>query len=218
MKIDMHLHTVYSGDSTVTLKEIEQWVKRRGLDGVAITDHNRIKGALKIKNALSSKMLIIPGLEITTNAGHVLAYGISEVVPRGLSIAETIEKIKEQGGVSVAPHPHRFYTGIGADATLANKFDGVEVVNGASRREDNRRARELAERMHVGMTGGSDAHLPEYIGKGWTLFEEGDVDDCLAQIERSTTAAYGDGRTFSETVRYVTRAVSLWLKRGMRRI
>ncbi len=111
MKIDMHIHTSYSPDGMVEPVEVLKIAKKLGLSAVAITDHNEIKGALKAKNA---KIIdVIVGEEVSTSAGHVLAYNIQSLIPRGLSVAETIDKIHECGGIAVIAHPYRFWSGVG---------------------------------------------------------------------------------------------------------
>ena len=100
--MDLHVHTCYSYDATTTLREVVAYAKKRGLDGVAITDHDTLRGALRLIQ--ESEFIIIPGVEITTRQGHVLALNITTPIPSRLDLSETIHKIHDAGGIAVAPH------------------------------------------------------------------------------------------------------------------
>ena len=113
MKIDLHIHSIYSSDGTLEIKEILKLARKIGLDAIAITDHNEIKGALKAK-----KMNIIPvirGIEISSKEGHILAYGVDCKIPRDLSVEETIDRIRDCSGIAVAAHPYRYWSGLGEE-------------------------------------------------------------------------------------------------------
>ena len=106
----MHVHTKYSSDAFITPEELVIYSKKQGLDGVAITDHDTVSGLRefsKIKN-----LLIIPGVEITTKQGHVLAINVNTTVKTGLSFAETIDQIHDAGGLAIVAHPTAFFKGI----------------------------------------------------------------------------------------------------------
>ena len=93
LKIDLHVHTTYSYDSLITPKELIFYAKRCGLDGVAVTDHDRINGALKI--AKETDFLIVPGIEISSLNGHIIGLNVDELVPPELSVDETLDRIHE---------------------------------------------------------------------------------------------------------------------------
>ena len=86
LKIDFHVHTCYSQDSSITLKQVVLFAKKRGLDGVAITDHNTVKGALKLK---TKEIIIVPGIEVSTSQGHLLGINVTTPIPAKLGIEET---------------------------------------------------------------------------------------------------------------------------------
>lgn len=109
LKIDLHVHTCYSSDSLIKPEELVLYAKRCGLDGVAITDHGRIDGALKI--AKETDFFILPGIEIECLDGHVLGLNVQEVIPPKLTNAEAVERIHEAGGIAVACHPVAFFKG-----------------------------------------------------------------------------------------------------------
>ena len=99
MKLDLHVHTDRSSDGHTKIDQLVPNIRRAGLDGIAITDHN-ILSTDAIEDAL-----IIPGIEISSSDGHIIGLGIASPVPRGLSADETIREIRKLGGVSIVVHP-----------------------------------------------------------------------------------------------------------------
>jgi len=95
LKIDLHVHTNYSYDGFTKIDEAIACAKQRGLNGIAVTDHNTIEGAL---NALERKtdIIIIPGIEINTEKGHIIALGVTKRIPPGLTLLETVNEIRKQ--------------------------------------------------------------------------------------------------------------------------
>src|SRR2546427_372969 len=99
MLLDLHNHTQYSPDSRVAPGQLVAVAQRMGLAGIAITDHNAVGGIRAAEAAASGSFLVIPAIEVSTEAGHVLGYGIRDLVPRDRSVAETAERIVALGGV-----------------------------------------------------------------------------------------------------------------------
>src|SRR6266540_3391057 len=196
MFFDLHNHTRHSPDSRVAPKELVALGQRAGLAGIAITDHN------------------------STRSGHVLGYGVGKVVPRGLSVPETVERIVAAGGVPVAAHPYRFWSGLGDEGLAETSFPAHETRNGRTLRRGNERAHERASALHVGETGGSDSHFLDEVANAVTAIDAGNLplDDILQQLGQGKTTAEGMDRGAGATARYVTKAVSEWIGRGMRRI
>lgn len=217
MKIDMHIHSIYSPDGRVRVEDILRIARKKGLDGIAITDHNEIKGALKAK-----KLGIIPvivGEEVSTLRGHVLAYEIDCLIPRDLSVEETIEEIHDCGGYAVVAHPYRFWSGIGEKEVIknSNKFDAVEVFNGRCKFSSNRKAKKLALKLNKGFTAGSDAHFNYEIGKAG-IIADCEIDELWKRIKKRNVRIFGKSRSEKETIRYVKKSVSEWILRGFKRI
>ena len=129
LKVDLHVHTVYSSDAFTTLKELVNYSKQRGLHGVAITDHDTIDGLQEFSRIAG--LLVIPGVEITTSQGHVLALNINTPFESGLSFAETIDHIHDAGGLAAAAHPTAFFKGI-SEEQLNQNFDAIEVINASA--------------------------------------------------------------------------------------
>jgi len=163
---------------------------------------------------------VIPAIEVSTKSGHVLGYGIREIVPRDLSVSETAERIVALGGVPVAAHPFRFWSGLGPAAVAQASFPAYETCNGRTLRRGNVRARALARERKLGETGGSDSHFLDEVAKAVTAVDAGAlrVDDVLQLLAQGHTSAQGLDRGPAATARYVTKAVGEWMLRGMRRI
>ena len=220
MRLDLHNHTRYSPDSRVSPAELVAAAKRLGLDGLAITDHNAVGGEREAQEAAGSDFLVVPGIEVSTASGHVLAYGIHEAIPRDLSVAETVERISALGGVAVAAHPFRFWSGLGGEALGEARFPAYETANARTLRRGNARARERAEAGQVGETGGSDSHFLDEVARASTIVEAdaATADDVIQLIGQGRTHSQGADRGVAGTFRYVPKAVVEWLGRGMRRI
>ncbi len=220
MRLDLHNHTRYSPDSRVAPADLVRVAREAGLDGVAITDHNSVGGIREAEEAAGTEFIVIPGLEISTKSGHVLAYGVREVVPRDLGVAETVRRIEALGGVAVAAHPYRFWSGLGEAALSEASFVAYETCNARTLRRGNERARALALARKAGQTGGSDSHFLDEVGRAITTLDSGIVrpEDVVELLEARKTLAEGRSRGASATVRYVTKAVGEWIFRGMRRI
>jgi len=191
LKMDLHVHTCYSCDATTTLKEVVVYAKKRGLDGVAITDHDNVEGALKLVQ--ESDILIIPGAEITTQRGHVLALNVTTPIPLRMSPSETIQRIHEVGGIAVAAHPTAICKG-GLGRRIESSFDAVEVINSSAFPFflSTYLGRRLAVRLNLPQTAGSDAHHASEIGFAHALIEaDPDVDEIVRAIKGGAAVPVG---------------------------
>jgi predicted metal-dependent phosphoesterase TrpH len=170
LKIDLHVHTVYSADSLITFEELVFWAKRRGLNAVAVTDHNRVDGALKM--AKETDFLIILGTEVDSSDGHVMALNVHEVIPRDLSAEETVERIHEAGGIAIACHPFAMFKG-SLGKHVSGSFDAIETINASASpfKRSVRKAEEVAERFKLPRVAGTDAHYAPAIGYAYTLVD-----------------------------------------------
>src|SRR3989442_1340409 len=115
-----------SNDAVTSPKQLATICRDRGLDGLAITDHN----VLAVDS--SKEVVFLPGIEISTRDGHIIGLGLSEAVPRGLSADETIQRIKELQGVSIIPHPYDLLRSSVRPHNLAVRPDAIEVINSSS--------------------------------------------------------------------------------------
>jgi len=221
MRLDLHTHSLYSPDSRLAPIDLVKHAKAAGLDGIAVTDHNSLGGArMAHEYARGMKgFVVLRGLEISAREGHVLAYGVRSEVPRGMGTRETVERVEALGGVAVAAHPYRFWSGLGEAETLRGRFAAFETQNARTLGGGNARAQDLARLHGVGGTGGSDAHFQDEVGRAWCRFEpSGTEGDLLGQLARRTTRGEGTNRTARGTMRYVPKAIGEWALRGFRRI
>ena len=192
LKIDLHVHTCYSTDAATTPAEVVAYSKKRGLHGVAITDHDTLKGALKLTN--SEEFIVIPGIEITPLDGHVLALNVREEVPPKMALPETICRIHELGGIAVAAHPKNMYKGIGRQITSSLGFDAVEVINSSTFPFffSTNQSRKVALGLGLPQIAGSDAHFPSEIGSAYTIVDaDSEVDEIVHAIKRGATVPCG---------------------------
>ncbi len=181
---DLHMHTIYSYDGTASVPAVLARAKQVGLDVIAITDHDEIKGALQAFDlAPEFGIEVIPGIEITTAEGDLLGLFVTEKIEPGLCLIETIIKVGEAGGICIAPHPMARGMGMkslsGAsimqalhDPEASRILLGIETYNAtALDRESNHHAQALAAK-HAGIAqvGNSDAHTLKMIGLGATEF------------------------------------------------
>jgi predicted metal-dependent phosphoesterase TrpH len=185
MKLDLHIHTsAYSPCSTMTPDQMATSAKAAGLDGICITEHNRIWDEEQAKT-LSQKhgLPIFRGMEITTTGGDILVFGLEEE-PSGMwTPAELKAKVDAAGGVAIAAHPFRGFLVFGFGALNMNLDDaignptfsqvhGLEVCNSMATDDENNLAREVAEAMGLLGLGGSDAHRPQAVGACVTSFDD----------------------------------------------
>ncbi|MFQ5909765.1 MAG: PHP domain-containing protein [Thermoplasmata archaeon] len=123
MMMDLHIHSAFSSDGRERPEDILRYARKIGLDGIAILDHNDIRGSLKAFE-MSKDMkdiLVVRGLEVSTEAGHVIAYGVDRPVPSSSTIEETVDVIGDFGGIAVVPHPYRFWSGVGGKSIRAEQ-------------------------------------------------------------------------------------------------
>jgi len=166
--IDLHIHSKYSFDSLLSPRTILKVSKREGLTGIAVTDHNTIRGALEIKKINKDRdFTVIIGSEISTDIGDIIGLCINEEIKSRNSI-EVIKDIKDQDGFVVLPHPFR---GHKLDQCTIEQFDAIEVFNGRSTPEENIKALRLAECYNKPFTAGSDAHFATEIGNAYIAFD-----------------------------------------------
>jgi predicted metal-dependent phosphoesterase TrpH len=105
VRVDMHSHTMFSGDSTTTLDEIVESVVEAGIDILCVTDHNAIEGAVRLQKALDGVCRVIVGEEVRTHTGEIIGLFMTQKVSYGASAADTASQIRDQGGIVYIPHP-----------------------------------------------------------------------------------------------------------------
>ncbi len=169
IRLDPHVHTVASYDSRAPVKQVLAAAREADLDAVASTDHDTMRGARRALEQQSREgPVVIPGVEISSADGQVLALGVADRPEPGRPFDAPVEAIRERGGVAVVPHPfQRSRHGVGRSSL--HKCDGIEIYNAmAMTGLQNRRSRLFAGREGYPMLGGSDAHRPVSVGRAYT--------------------------------------------------
>jgi len=191
LKIDLHVHTCYSNDSLITPEELVFYARKHGLDAVAVTDHDRIDGALKI--AKETDFPIIPGIEVSSLNGHVVGLNLQEPIPKKLNVSETVDKIHEKGGLAVACHPVAFMKGsVGRNANA--RFDAVEVINASAIPfgYSVKYGEKIASTLGISRVAGSDAHYGPEIGCAYTLVDAGlQVEEIIKALSKGLCQPFG---------------------------
>jgi hypothetical protein len=218
---DMHIHTVRSRDAHIEPRELVAAARRLGLFAIAVTDHNTVAAVREVASlAHGQDVLVVPGIEVSSRDGHVLALGVSEAVPQGLAADETVRRIEDLGGLAIAAHPGRVHTGLHDDVIREAGFCAVEAANGHSSKGLNRSARRLAAGLGTATTGGSDAHFPSEVGNCRTAFPTApaDVEGVLEAIRGREVQAVGGGMGPGAQLALQARMVARWVARGGRRM
>jgi predicted metal-dependent phosphoesterase TrpH len=211
-KVELHSHTLYSKDCLTRLERVIETCRHKGIDRIAITDHNTAAGALAL--AKLAPDLVIPGEEIMTTRGEILAFFVREAIPRGLSPDETIRRLRDQGAVISVSHPYdRLRKGAWEESELHKIVDLVDAIEVFNSRclftEDNTRALAFALAHHKPGTVGSDAHIPYELGRA-TLrmppFEgSGDFLESLKHATPATSISPAWVHGFSTVAKYVRK-------------
>jgi predicted metal-dependent phosphoesterase TrpH/glycosyltransferase involved in cell wall biosynthesis len=170
--IDLHLHTDWSHDCSIPAEDLLDHAEAIGLGGIAVTDHNVFGGALEaVELARGRDLVVIPGEEVKTdNQGEVIGLFLEEEIPRGMSFADTVAAIREQGGLVYLPHPFDRLHAIPDPATLHRhlaEIDVFEVYNARLLRDSfNDEALRFARKYRLLQGAGSDAHVLQGVGTG----------------------------------------------------
>lgn len=185
-KIDLHMHSLHSYDSKTKIETILEKSKANGLHAIAITDHDNIEGALIAKAQAPPGLMVIPGIEVTSDAGDIIGLFINQPI-KSTEYKEAIAEIKAQGGIVYLPHPFRGRRSISLE--LLDLVDVFEVYNGRSQgidiEHDNFGDQDIvnfAKTYNKTGVGGSDAHKPHEINRVTTHVPHFKTEDELKQI------------------------------------
>jgi predicted metal-dependent phosphoesterase TrpH len=166
LKIDMHVHTVRSKDAHTRIEDLPHIIRRKGLDGVAITEHDNF-------DPPEVDALTLPGIEVSTSDGHVIGLGVGETIPPRLPADETMKRIHELGGIAIVPHPYDPVSECVKLGRLKVMPDAIETMNADALTFylSNWFARRDAEKFGLPQVGGSDSHIPQSIGDAYTVVD-----------------------------------------------
>ncbi len=179
MKIDLHIHSRHSICSNLDLKSISKYAKLKGLDGIAITDHGTMNGYEKLQE-LAGDLIIVPGIEIATAAGDLIALFVRDPIKSGLSLRDTTDRIHELGGLVIVPHPFDRYRKSVGDKISEITADAIEVYNSRNiYKKANQMALKFAKEKGIVAVAGSDAHFKEEIGVAGIITETDDIFECI---------------------------------------
>jgi predicted metal-dependent phosphoesterase TrpH len=167
IKIDLHVHSKYSGDSLSEPREIINWAKRAGLSGVAVVDHSTIKGGEATSRQNSDdEFLVFTGAEIKTDRGEIIGYFLNEEI-KSRSFMDVIDEMREQDALISIPHPFDTFrfNRIKNPEEIYPHVDAVEVYNSRCLLDSsNKKALNFSKKHGLAVTAGSDAHHIEEIG------------------------------------------------------
>lgn len=206
MIIDLHVHTkALSSDSNLDPEEAIREAKRIGLNGICFTEHNKVWEIEEIRR-LSQKweFLVLNGVEVDTVEGHVLVFGLHRDFGRIIRVHDLRKMVNEAGGVMIAAHPFKSFLVFGvSDLSLSpeqasqrpvfRSVDALEGFSGKTAEKENLLAQEVARVLGMNITGGSDAHSLEAIGKCVSIFENNIKDEAglIQELRRNKfQAAY----------------------------
>lgn len=171
LKTDLHCHSIYSHDSLLPLERLIASARKLGLDRVAITDHNTIRGAVLAKQMAPD--LVIIGEEILTSQGEILAFFVTEEIPPRLPPLEVIKRLRDQGAFISVSHPFdliRHGWPLPELETIIPYVDAIETFNSRCMSADiNDQANAYAHAHYLLGTTGSDAHSWMEMGKAFQL-------------------------------------------------
>jgi predicted metal-dependent phosphoesterase TrpH len=193
---DLHIHSMHSPDATTTVRAVLKQAADVGLDVVAITDHDAITGALEARELASQfGVEVVPGAEVTTSEGHIVALYIDKLPPAGMSLDETLLWIGHYGGIAIAPHPFNNLPKSLTVESVVNVFNhprskgvlkGIEVYNMATRSFGDV-VEKLSAFLPLAKTAASDAHVYWAIGVGRTQFKGSTANDLRVALEKAST-------------------------------
>jgi predicted metal-dependent phosphoesterase TrpH len=206
LRIDPHVHTEESYDANAPVERVLERAATVGLDGVVVTDHDAIRESRRAADLAAGYGLVgLPGVEVSTADGHLLALGVDERPPRDEPMADTVARVHDQGGVAVVPHPfQRARHGASRGAVAGADPDALEVHNAHTLTGlRNTQSRSFARAHGLPGVGGSDAHSVPLVGRAYTELrvEEPTVGGVLDAIRAGRTRAVGRRTSTRQFVR-----------------
>ncbi len=226
-KVDMHVHSEGSFDGKEPVELILEQASDIGLDAIVVTDHDEIDESLEAAEKASEYGLIgIPGVEVSTMHGHLLAIGVEERPEEGMPYEDTIEKIRELGGAAVVPHPFQ-RSRHGVRKKNVGEPDAIEVYNSwLLTGYRNRRTKKFARRRDIPGVAASDAHSLATIGRAYTdikiegadSVEDVSADDVVEKLRESDHDIHGRRVPMYKSIGHFVKAGVRKTKYSVKRI
>ena len=208
LKADLHLHTNASPDSMITPQALVKCCRKKGIDCIAVTDHNTMDGVAAVQRI--APFTVIAGEEVKTSEGEIIGYFLREAIPPRLSPEETVARIKAQGGLVAVPHPFdRLRREPLREAALMRVLPQVDIIEALNARvtvsSDNRRAAAFADEHDLACSAGSDAHSLLEVGTAYVEMPEFDSpEQFLASLREGSLSG---GRSVP-----LVHLISTWAK------
>ncbi|MBI5741441.1 MAG: PHP domain-containing protein [Nitrospirae bacterium] len=202
-KIDMHVHSKFSGDNYSEPEEIVLHAVSLGLQGIAFTEHYSYEAseyAEALRDKYKDKIMIFRGVEYSSAEGHCLIFG-SNTDRLSLTLApveDIIRVVSECGGVIIPSHPFRGGSSMGDRIERIKGFSAIEGYNGYTHYDQNMKAVDAAKRLKLPCTGGSDAHDPKEVGACYTEFSDGVTHENFVETLRAGNYQGVDARKVSK--------------------
>jgi predicted metal-dependent phosphoesterase TrpH len=193
MKIDLHCHSRYSHDNYLSPRRLIEMAIQRNLDGVCFTEHYSVSASQPVeKIQVPDRFHIFRGVEISTDYGHMLAYGLKDdswnIWSRNnyLNAFKVIERVHTLGGICVPAHPFRGWESFAENVLYVEDIDAIETHNGKNSAEQNRQAFDAAQLRKLPSVGGSDCHNEEEVGRAFTVFENPvhSIEELIEEIKK----------------------------------
>lgn len=220
LSCELHTHSKLSHDGRDPVDLLVEQADAVGLDALAVTDHDEIEASLEAAELAKERGMVgIPGIEVTSRAGHILGLGVDEKIQPGLPYENTLNLIRDAGGIAVIPHPFQEARhGVMANITLDQlaMADAIEVYNSRLLTgRANRQARRFAQENGLPMVAGSDAHISEMVGQARTLIDatERSVPSILEAIRQGGTEIDGKRTPWRISFRQLAGGVSRRIQR-----
>ncbi len=208
LKADLHIHTVYSMDCNTPLDKIINRCLETGINCIAIADHGNIEGALKMQTIAPFPVIVAE--EILTPHGEIMGMFLKQGIPSGLSVEQTISRIRAQDALVCMPHPFDIFRHSGLDSNIieeiAEQIDVIEVFNSRSPfLQGSTKARIFAQKYGIPQSAGSDAHTPGEIGNAYVEMPEFNSKDDFLN-------ALAQGKVFGRRASPVAHFGSAWAR------
>jgi len=205
-KIDLHVHSKYSGDTDSEPEEAVLHAIKANLYGIAFTEHYSYEVsefAEKLKEKYQDRIKVFRGVEFSSADGHCLVFGVNtdRLDIKNASIEEVVQVANEKGGVVIPTHPFRGNNSMGDRIRKVKGICALEGYNGYSHHSQNKKAVRAAEELSLPYTGGSDAHAPREVGSCYTEFTSEVTHDNLIEMLKA-------GNYMGVDIRKISRAWS----------